>query len=76
MDKLKVLSTVQKILYDVITVLSNVENNGKPFEIGCRCNDIKTQVKLHRILNAIFNDYDDLNIDTKEEDNVVFIERL
>jgi hypothetical protein len=76
MDKLKVLSTVQKMLYDVITVLSNEENDGKPFEIGCRCKDVDTQVKLHRILKAIFNDYNELNIDTREEDNVIFIERL
>jgi hypothetical protein len=75
MDKLKLLGTLNKIIFDVLSVISKKENEELPFEIGCKCASVEIQEKLRDMLKAIFSEFSELEIITREEDNVVCIEK-
>jgi len=66
--KIRLLATTQKILYDVITLLSNKDNNNKPFEIGCKCKTPEIQLKLNVMLSGVFSDFENIVVKMKDED--------
>jgi hypothetical protein len=73
-EKLGVLATTQKILYDIITIISKPENDNKDFKIGCKCKSQLIQDKLYKSLCAIFEDCG-FKIVKESDDNKVYIEK-
>jgi len=73
-DKLGVLVTTQKILYDIISIISNKDNNGKDFKIGCKCKSDVIQDKLYKSLCVIFEDYG-FKVVKESDDNLVYVEK-
>lgn len=74
-DKIGVLVTTQKILYDIISIISNKDNNGKDFKIGCKCKSDVIQDKLYKSLCVIFEDYG-FKVVKESDDNLVYVERI
>jgi hypothetical protein len=74
-EKLGVLATTQKILYDIITIVSKPENDNKDFKIGCKCKTEIIQDKLYKSLCAIFEDCN-FKIVKESDDNKVYIENI
>jgi hypothetical protein len=73
MQNIKILSTVHKMIYDVLTMMTNDEHKDEPFEVGVKCRNQEIQLKIFKMLNCIFEEHEDLSIQMKEEDNVVCI---
>lgn len=72
-ETLKLLATLQKILYDVITILHNKDNSDKPFEIGCKCKNAVSQLKLNQMLSAVFDNIPNLFVKSKETEDDKYI---
>jgi hypothetical protein len=73
MQQLKSLATIHKLIYDVLSMLSNDEYKNEPFEIGVKCRTEENQLNIYKKLTAIFIDHEDLTIEMKDEDNVVCV---
>jgi hypothetical protein len=74
-EKIGVLATTQKILYDIISIVSKPENDNKHFKIGCKCKSELIQDKLFKSLCAIFEDCN-FKIVKESDDNLVYVERV
>lgn len=74
MEKLKVLATLNKIIFDVLSVLSKDENKDAPFKIGCKCKTLEDRDNLFDKLCSVFIDLK-FNIVKESTDNMVYIER-
>jgi hypothetical protein len=73
MENLRILSTVHKLIYDVLSVINNEKMKDEPFEIGVKCKTEEIQLKIYKILTAVFLDHENMRIEMKEDDNVVSI---
>ena len=74
MDTIRVLSTIHRILHDVITVLSNPDSSNEPFEVGCRCKSSEVQDHLFNVLTTIFKDT--LKVQKLAEDYTVCVKKV
>jgi Ni,Fe-hydrogenase III component G len=72
-ETLRLLATLQKILYDVITILHNKDNSDKPFEIGCKCKNEEAQLKLYQMLLAVFVNIPNIYTKMKETEDDKYI---
>jgi hypothetical protein len=75
MENQKVLATLNKIIYDVLTILSTDDKKDEPFEIGVRCKTEEVQNKLFKMLCAIFEDFKNLNVVKDSDELKVYVER-
>jgi len=73
MDNIRVLSTIHRIIHDVITVLSNPNSSKESFEVGCRCKSSDNQDYLFNVLSAIFKD--DIKVYKLPEDYTVCVKK-
>ena len=73
MENLRILSTVHKLIYDVLSVINNEKMKDEPFEIGVKCKTEEIQLKIYKILTAVFLDHENMRVEMKEDDNVVSI---
>jgi hypothetical protein len=74
-DDLRILATSQRLLYDVMSILTKDECKGEPFEIGCRCKNPEIQDQLFEVLNTIFKHTPDIEAYKKAEDYIVCVVR-
>ena len=73
MENNRILVTVHKLIFDVLSVINNDKMKDEPFEIGVKCKTEEIQLKLYKILVAIFLDHENMRVQIKEDDNVVAI---
>jgi hypothetical protein len=72
----KLLNTINKVLFDVNTVLG--KKSDEPFEVGVRLKTSDEQNYIFSVFCCIFRDHDDIRVITKEDDDqklIVCIER-
>jgi hypothetical protein len=74
-DDIRILATSQRILYDVMSILTKEDCNGKPFEIGCKCKSPETQDQLYDVLKSVFRHTPDIIAQKKPEDYIVCVIR-
>lgn len=75
-EKIGVLATVQKILYDVLTIISKQENDDKPWKIGCKCKSDEIQEQLFESLCVLFKNFKFNIVKEKNDDKLVYIEKI
>lgn len=75
LNDLRILSTAHRLLYDVMSILTNKECDGKSFEIGCKCKVPAVQEQLSEVMTSIFKHTPEIEIKTKEEDYAVCVLR-
>jgi hypothetical protein len=74
-DDLRILATSQRMLYDVMSILTKEDCKGEPFEIGCRCKSPEMQEQLFDVLNSIFRHTTEVSAVKKPEDYIVCVVR-
>jgi hypothetical protein len=73
MQHLKQLATLHKLIYDVLSMLSNDEYKNEPFEIGVKCRSPDIQLNMYKKLTCVLEEHEDLKVEMKDEDNVVCV---
>jgi hypothetical protein len=63
----KILNTINKMLFDINTVLQKNEN--EPFEIGVRLKTADEQNYIFFVFCNIFTDHDDIKVVSKVDDD-------
>lgn len=75
-EKIGVLATVQKILYDVLSTITKKENDDLPFKIGCKCKSDDIQDQLFDSLCVLFKNFKYNVVKEKNDDRLVYIEKI
>ena len=75
-QKLGILATTQKILYDIITIISKPENDDKDFKIGCKCKSDEIQDEIFDSLCVLFKNFKFNIVKEKNDDKLVYIEKI
>jgi len=74
-QNLKNLATVHKIIYDVITIMSDEKKNDEPFQIGVKTKTEEAQIRIYNILVHVFQEFENLFVVKETEDLKVYVER-
>lgn len=75
-QQVKLLNTINKMLFDINTILQKDEK--EPFEIGVRLKTADEQNYIFYVFSNIFTDHDDIRVITKKDDDdklIVCVER-
>jgi len=75
-QQVKLLNTINKMLFDINTILQKDEK--EPFEIGVRLKTADEQNYIFYVFSNIFTDHDDIKVITKKDDDdklIVCVER-
>jgi hypothetical protein len=75
-EKIGVLATVQKILFDVLSTITKKENDDKPWKIGCKCKSDEIQEQLFESLCILFKNFHYNVVKEKNDDKLVYIEKI
>jgi hypothetical protein len=67
MQQVKVLNTINKILFDVNTILQKKDN--EQFEIGVRLKTENEQDYIFHVFSQIFMNHDDIYVISKKDDD-------
>jgi hypothetical protein len=74
--QVKLLNTINKMLFDINTILQKEEKD--PFEIGVRLKTVDEQNYIFCVFSNIFTDHDNIKVISKVDDDdklVVCVER-
>jgi hypothetical protein len=66
-QQVKILNTINKMLFDINTVLQKDEK--EPFEIGVRLKTADEQNYIFCVFNNIFSDHDNIYVVSKTDDD-------
>jgi hypothetical protein len=66
-QQIKLINTINKMLFDVNSVLQ--KENDESFEIGVRLKTDDEQTYLFTVFTTIFNDHDNIKIVAKKDDD-------
>tara|TARA_R110000868_G_C10437197_1_gene724983 strand:- start:162 stop:416 length:255 start_codon:yes stop_codon:yes gene_type:complete len=66
-QQIKIINTINKMLFDVNSVLQ--KDNNESFEIGVRLKNHQEQDYLFTVFSTIFNDHTNINVISKKDDD-------
>jgi hypothetical protein len=75
-EKIGILATVQKILFDVLSTITKPENDDKPWKIGCKCKSDEIQEQLFDSLCVLFTYLNYNVVKENNDDRLVYVEKI